>query len=195
MKHDDLLAALAAPGLHVVVGCAWAIVVEIEADGTCHQLKPRTLERDGILSRDGWTAATIVGVLGPFSRSTAAAVNADTEACRCTKRDSWRCASAAGLRCIACLCACHRRQATTVQPATPPARAGSVEGGDAERRLAALISALKTHSGDSDGGQFGLGWVKFNEQGQVASFLWATQREIDKAIEAALVAGEEGGAT
>lgn len=75
--------------------------------------------------------------------------------------------------------------------AQPPA--AGAEQDTAEARLAALIDALKTHSGDlPDGSQFGLGYVKFSPGGgQVTSFLWAGQDEIDAAIDAAMAVAKE----
>lgn len=55
----------------------------------------------------------------------------------------------------------------------------------AERKFNALCAALKTHSGDTENGEFGLVRVKFDQHGQVSSCLWAGQEEIDAAIDAA----------
>jgi len=57
---------------------------------------------------------------------------------------------------------------------------------EAAKRETALIAALKTHAGDTNGWEFGLGRVKFGPHGALESFLWATQEDIDAAIAAAL---------
>lgn len=44
----------ATPGVYVVLGDMYLFYVETLPDGTCHQLKPDTKERDGELSRSGW---------------------------------------------------------------------------------------------------------------------------------------------
>jgi hypothetical protein len=65
----------------------------------------------------------------------------------------------------------------------PDARAQAIARGSRED---ALIAALRTHDGDApDGWQFGLGLVKFDDHGQFADFRWATQSDIDAAIERA----------
>lgn len=42
-----------------------ANIVEMESDGTCHQIKPSTMQRDGALSYAGWDKDA--KALGPFT--------------------------------------------------------------------------------------------------------------------------------
>jgi hypothetical protein len=74
-------------------------------------------------------------------------------------------------------------EAPTLGNLHPDARAQAIARGSRED---ALIAALRTHDGDApDGWQFGLGLVKFDDHGQFADFRWATQSDIDAAIERA----------
>lgn len=59
-------AMLARAGFYLVSGDGFTnsyYVVEVEPDGTCHQLS-RSLQRDGVLAADGWPPQTCVK--GPF---------------------------------------------------------------------------------------------------------------------------------
>jgi len=53
---------LKTPGLYIVstLGSLHMGYVEVEANGTCHQLAPDTLARDGVLRPDGWHPQTVV---------------------------------------------------------------------------------------------------------------------------------------
>ena len=65
---------------------------------------------------------------------------------------------------------------------------GRAVAAEVGKQHAALIEALKTHAGDSCGWEFGLGRVRFDTHGRPAEFLWATQAEIDAAIQTAMLA-------
>lgn len=69
--NEQVKVMLATPGRHcVTTNELWPedqhhgvySVVEVEADGTCHQLNPKG-ERDGVLSPEGWRMNT--RVIGP----------------------------------------------------------------------------------------------------------------------------------
>lgn len=45
---------LRTPGLYCYECDAWAFFFEVDAAGVVHQLKPHTMERDGVLSLEGW---------------------------------------------------------------------------------------------------------------------------------------------
>lgn len=68
MTKEQLLAAIAAPGLYVVGARRELIVIETDADGVQHELKPASLRRDGVLPPDGWSDREDLIVVGPFGR-------------------------------------------------------------------------------------------------------------------------------
>lgn len=68
MTKEQLLAAIAAPGLYVVGARRELIVIETDADGVQHELKPASLRRDGVLAPDGWSDREDLIVVGPFGR-------------------------------------------------------------------------------------------------------------------------------
>lgn len=45
---------LGTPGLYRYENDAWCFFFEVDANGVVHQLKPPTLERDGVLAPDRW---------------------------------------------------------------------------------------------------------------------------------------------
>lgn len=61
---------LATPGIYLLNIFEGLLFIEVMDDGTCHQLKFDTLEPDGILSRDGWSAPMSSKVIatGPLQR-------------------------------------------------------------------------------------------------------------------------------
>jgi hypothetical protein len=66
---------------------------------------------------------------------------------------------------------------------------GRLVAAEAEHRLKALIRALRTHDGDGER-EFGLATVKF-EIGKPPDWLWATQSDIDDAIDRASLSAAE----
>lgn len=68
MTKEQLLAAIAAPGLYIVATRRELIVIETDADGVQHELKPASLRRDGVLAPDGWSDREDLIVVGPFGR-------------------------------------------------------------------------------------------------------------------------------
>lgn len=54
------------PGIYVVTDPYRFVFVEVETNGTCHQLKPATLVRDGELSWEGWQGMPVF--YGPLAR-------------------------------------------------------------------------------------------------------------------------------
>jgi hypothetical protein len=65
MTLDELLAR---PGIYVVQMRLGIFFIEVEVDQTCHQLKPETFERDGVLPRDGWNNPENISAYGPLRR-------------------------------------------------------------------------------------------------------------------------------
>lgn len=61
---DDMLKT---PGIFVVFSWQTCFLAEVMADGTCHQLNPDSLERDGELRRDGWLDID-PRIVGPLAR-------------------------------------------------------------------------------------------------------------------------------
>jgi hypothetical protein len=64
--NRDVELMLSKPGRYAVSNAGFRshgryVLVEVDDDGTCHQLNPRG-ERDGILGRDGWPLDTRVYV-------------------------------------------------------------------------------------------------------------------------------------
>ncbi len=56
------------PGIWLVTGRRTLFFVETDADGVCHQLKPDTFERDGVLRPGRWRIEGIVQIYGPLAR-------------------------------------------------------------------------------------------------------------------------------
>lgn len=65
MTKEQLLAAIAAPGLYVVGARRELIVIETDADGVQHELKPASLRRDGWSDREDLIVAGPFGLLVP----------------------------------------------------------------------------------------------------------------------------------
>jgi hypothetical protein len=61
--------ALGKPGWYWAVGGFGYVIVEIAEGRECHQIDPRTGERDGLLSDDGWHPEA--HLIGPMSREAA----------------------------------------------------------------------------------------------------------------------------
>jgi len=55
------------PGMYLVIGRGGSFLAEIDEEGQCHQLKPGTLKRDGILHREGWRVPEVLRIVGPIS--------------------------------------------------------------------------------------------------------------------------------
>jgi hypothetical protein len=56
------------PGIWVVMTSTSISFIESEDDGTIHQLKPDTFERDGVLLPGGWNLVSITRAIGPLAR-------------------------------------------------------------------------------------------------------------------------------
>ena len=54
------------PGIYEVIGRGGSFLAEVDEQKRCHQLKPDTLERDGILSRKGWRVPQVLRIIGPI---------------------------------------------------------------------------------------------------------------------------------
>lgn len=65
---DNFRQGTAPAGFYFLVLPHYFFCVEVDAEGNAHQLKPSTLERDGILPRDGWSEVLVPVVHGPFVR-------------------------------------------------------------------------------------------------------------------------------
>lgn len=68
MITKSLDVMLSTPGIWVAHCFAGVLLVEVETDSTCHQLKLQTLERDGVLDRGGWNLDAGMSFLGPLAR-------------------------------------------------------------------------------------------------------------------------------
>jgi hypothetical protein len=68
MRTKSLDVVLSNPGVWIICGCGHVMLVEVAADGSCHQLDPDTFERDGELRPGGWEIANIVTMIGPLQR-------------------------------------------------------------------------------------------------------------------------------
>jgi hypothetical protein len=60
---------LSKPGIYAVVTFGGVGLVEVDADGRCHQLTLDDHRRDGELHQGGWVLDSIAGILGPFARA------------------------------------------------------------------------------------------------------------------------------
>lgn len=69
MRSVDVM--LSRPGIYAVNTRNTFALVEVDADGHCHQLELQsgTYQRDGELRPGGWDMQTIVAIDGPFARS------------------------------------------------------------------------------------------------------------------------------
>jgi len=56
-------AVLDKPGKYVFIGAITMWLFEVDERGRVHQLKPSTMERDGILSPDGWSETSVMGIV------------------------------------------------------------------------------------------------------------------------------------
>jgi hypothetical protein len=56
-------AVLDKPGKYVFIGTITAWLFEVDERGRVHQLKPSTMERDGILSAEGWSESSVTGIV------------------------------------------------------------------------------------------------------------------------------------
>jgi len=56
------------PGVYVLFTHRSMLFIEIDEQRQCHQLKPDTLERDGILDRDKWNRKIPITAYGPLVR-------------------------------------------------------------------------------------------------------------------------------
>ncbi len=69
-KSIDVM--LSNPGIWVVIGTDMGVtavfLVEVEPGGACHQLDPRTLERDGPLGAGSWNIGQVASFTGPLAR-------------------------------------------------------------------------------------------------------------------------------
>lgn len=68
MITQSLDVVLSSSGVWVVQFRGGLMLVEVEDDGTCYQLKPQTMERDGILARGGWNLNNGMLFVGPLAR-------------------------------------------------------------------------------------------------------------------------------
>lgn len=67
---DDFRNSTAPEGFYLFASPHHLFVVEVDSDGVAHQLNPKTLQRDGVLSPEGWEAnSPLVAIHGPFARS------------------------------------------------------------------------------------------------------------------------------
>lgn len=55
------------PGVYAVIGRSGTFFAEVDAQKVCYQLKPKTLERDGVLDREGWRVPEVLRIVGPIS--------------------------------------------------------------------------------------------------------------------------------
>ncbi len=58
-------------GIYVMMLPAGILFIESDEQGNIHQLKAETLERDGIISKEGWNHATKWQAIGPLQRAPA----------------------------------------------------------------------------------------------------------------------------
>lgn len=65
MKLNDMLAK---PGIYLISAPRLFFFAEVLAGGECHQLKPDTFERDGVLNREGWKLTGEEEIFGPLAR-------------------------------------------------------------------------------------------------------------------------------
>lgn len=68
MNLDSLLSR---PGIYMISAPTHFFFVEVMAGGECHQLKPGTFERDGVLRREGWNLNGDEEAFGPLARPAA----------------------------------------------------------------------------------------------------------------------------
>lgn len=55
------------PGIWVLI-MRGVVFIEVESNGTIHQLKPDTFERDGVLREDRWNMPVVFTACGPLAR-------------------------------------------------------------------------------------------------------------------------------
>lgn len=68
MITKSLDVVLSIPGIWIAVtNCL--LLIEVEPDGTCHQLNMRNMERDGELTRGGWCLSPWLQFVGPMGRA------------------------------------------------------------------------------------------------------------------------------
>lgn len=60
-------AVLDKPGTYLFRGPFTAWFFEVDERGRCYQLTPDSLERDGLLSADGWLPSSLDGRVTPLS--------------------------------------------------------------------------------------------------------------------------------
>jgi hypothetical protein len=56
-------AVLGKPGKYVFIGAITMWLFEVDEKGRVYQLKPKTMERDGILSAEGWSESSVTGIV------------------------------------------------------------------------------------------------------------------------------------
>lgn len=59
MRHPQIEAILKDPGIYRVAQGLLYYFIEVDETETVHQLNPHTMERDGVLDRDGWNYVQI----------------------------------------------------------------------------------------------------------------------------------------
>ena len=57
------------PGIYMLVGGGYVVLVEVDAAGRCWQLELDDYRRDGELQPGGWFIESIISILGPFQRT------------------------------------------------------------------------------------------------------------------------------
>lgn len=68
MRTRSIDIMLSRPGIYAVESIMAVLFVEVEPGGRCHQLVPRTLQRDGELRPGRWRLQAIACIAGPFTR-------------------------------------------------------------------------------------------------------------------------------
>lgn len=56
------------PGIWTVITNTGIVFIDVEVNGTVHQLNPSNFERDGELRPDGWNFSSIQTAVGPLAR-------------------------------------------------------------------------------------------------------------------------------
>ena len=68
------------PGIYLIVSPGLLLFVEVDEAGVCHQLKPETFERDGIMEAGRWIPQNIGAIFGPLSRPRVPVTDAEIDA-------------------------------------------------------------------------------------------------------------------
>jgi hypothetical protein len=63
MTPPAVKAVLGTPGKYVFIGAITMWLFEVDAKGCVYQLKPTTMQRDGLLSPEGWSETSVTGTV------------------------------------------------------------------------------------------------------------------------------------